>query len=250
LTGTKIVTNKQVSVFSGHELTRIPTGYCCENQLIEQVPPVTSWGRVFYTMPLATRRSYIIKMLSSINLTKIDLYCNNFHESFVINAGQYYAKTLSQQENCVIYSNNLVLIAQFSYGQDEDGFGDPMMMIVPDVLQFTDKFTTSTIRNVTRSGYKHFVNIIVLAEFYQPDMIHLISGGNKTSLKTQEWVPIKVEHFIKAYATQVTISEGLAEIIHENEYALMTVLNYGFASQGSYGHPSKLGFVAGLLYNV
>ena len=249
LSGTKIVTDKQVSVFSGHELAQIPQSTCCTNQLIEQVPPVTSWGRVFYTMPLATRKSYTIKILAAHNFTLVDLFCNNFKESHIINEGKYYTKVLSQQEYCVIHASKPVLVAQFSHGgyEERDYIGDPMMMIVPDTVQFTNRFTTTTIRNTTLSGYKHYVNIIILAKYYQPDFIRLISGGRNVLLSTQRWVPIRVEHFTKAYAAQMTISEGVAEIIHDNENALMTVVNYGFASQGSYGHPSRLGFATGLL---
>ena len=245
LSGTKIVADKQVSVFSGHEFAEIPQGPCCGDQLIEQVPPVTSWGRVFYTMPLATRTSYTIKILASLNMTNVVTYCDNFKESSFINEGHYYTKTLSRQESCVIQSNNPVLVAQFSHGHSEDSIGDPMMMIVPDTLQFTNRFTTTTIRNTTLSNYKHYINIIVLAQYYQPDMIHLISGGRNISLDTQEWIPIKVKHTIEAYATQVNISEGISHIVHANEAALMKVSTYGFTSYESYGHSSRVGYFAG-----
>ena len=247
LTGTKIVTDKQVSVFSGHERAKVPWSTCCDDQLIEQVPPVTSWGRIFYTMPLATRRYYTIKILASQASTGIDVYCNNLKEFYAINEGQYYSRTLSQGEYCVIQSNKPVLVAQFSHGRDQDSFGDPMMVIIPDVLQFSNRFPVTTICNPSRSGYRHYLNIIVLAQYYQPDMIYLISGGRNTSLNTQEWVSIKVGHTIEAYATQVTISEGVAEIIHANMDGLMTVTTYGFTSYESYGHPGRLGHVTGLL---
>jgi len=238
LTGTKIVTDRQVSVFSGHELAQIPQDLCCGDQLIEQVPPVTSWGRVFYTMPLASRTSYILKILASYNLTRIDLYCNNLQESHTINEGQHYTKILSQQEYCVVHSNKPVLVAQFSRGYNEDSVGDPMMVIVPDVLQFSNSFPITTIRN---TSYRHYVNLIVLAQYYQPDMIYLISGGRNVSLSTQEWVPIRVKHTTVGYATQLNISEGVAEIIHTNETALMATIIYGFTELGSYGNPGRPG---------
>ena len=245
LTGTKIVTDKQVSVFSGHELAQIPEDVCCGDQLIEQVPPVTSWGRVFYTMPLATRRSYTIKILASENLTAIDLYCHNLVQphiineiSHIINEGEYYATTLSHY--CVVHSNKPVLVAQLSHGGYEEGdyIGDPMMMIVPNTFEFSNRIAVTSTGS---SGYKNYINIIVLAQYYQPDMIHLISGGRNISLDAQRWVPIKVEHTIEAYAAQVTLSEGVAEIFHANDDALMSISTYGFANQGSYGHPGGHG---------
>jgi len=248
LTGTKIITNKQVSVISGNELAQVPSNLCCGNPLIEQVPPLTSWGRVFYTMPLATRKSYTIKILASQDLTEIELHCNNFKESHTINETRYYTKILSKQESCVINSNKQVLVAQFSHGRNDDGIGDPMMMIVPDVLQFTNRFTIATLRDPT--SYRHYVNIIVLAQYYQPEMIYLMSGGKNISLNTQKWIPIRVEHSIKAYSAQVTISEGVAHIIHADKAALMKVSSYGFASYESYGNPGQVGYLTGLLYII
>jgi len=242
LTGTKIVTDKQVSVFSGHELAQVPENICCDSTLVEQIPPVTSWGRVFYTTPLSTRTSYTIKILGSNNLTQIDLFCNNVRESRFINEGEYYTKILSQQESCAIQSTKPVLVAQFSHGYKDqsDNIGDPMMMIIPDTLQFSSKFTISTIQNATQPNYKHYLNIIVLAQYYQPDMILLKSGGSNMSLDTQQWVPINVRRNTEAYATQVTLSEGLTEIEHDDSKALMIVSIYGFASGESYGHPGRL----------
>jgi len=236
LTGTKIVADKQVSVFSGHESTQIPVSICCQGTPIEQVPPVTSWGRVFYTMPLATRRFYEIRILASHDLTKIDLYCNNVNESHTINEGQFYSTTRSSNDYCVIHSNKPVLVTQYSRsGYDErDYVGDPMMMIIPDTLQFYNKFSITTIRNPSKSGYRHYVSIIVLAKYYQPDNIYLISGGRNMSLNTQKWVQMKVKHSIEAYATQVTISEGGAEIIHSNIEALMTANIFGITGYESY----------------
>ena len=38
----------------------------------------------------------------------------------------------------------------------------------------------------------------------------------------------------------MNVSEGVAEIIHSNKAALMTVNSYGFANIDSYGHPGRL----------
>jgi len=253
LTGTKIVTDKQVSVFSGHELAQIPQDICCGDLLIEQVPPVTSWGRVFYTMSLATRKSYTIKILASHNATEIGLYCNNLEKSHIINEefhtmneGQHYTKTLSQQEYCAIHSSKPVLVAQFSHGHDEDGVGGPMMMIVPDVLQFSNRFPVTTIRNATRTGYNNYINIIVLSQYYKPDMIELISEQRNMYLNNQQWVPIKVKHTTEAYATQLTISEGVAELFHADTNVLMLASMYGFIKYGSYGHPGRPSYLKGM----
>ena len=243
LTGTKIVTDKQVSVFSGHEGARMPhNDFCCWDVLVEQIPPATSWGRIFYITPLVSRLSYTIKILASLNFTRVDIFCKDSVESVNLIESQHYNKTLSQQESCAIHSNQPILVVQFSHSANEDGgnHGDPMMMIIPATSHFSRTFRVSSIRNPTTPDYQHHINIIVLAQYYQPDMIQLISGGRNISPDTQRWIPIKVDGISEAYATQVNVSEGIAEIIHPNESALMTVNSYGFAQIDSYGHPGRL----------
>ena len=251
LTGTKIVTNKPVSVFSGHECARVPYGISACDHLIEQVPPTTLWGRVYYTAPLATRRSYTIKVLAAHNSTNVDIYCNGTRRSYTINGREYINITLVFQEYCVIKSDKEMLVVQFSHGgRDDSSGGDPMMTLVPATIHYSNDNIFSTVHNPINSGYTHFVNIIVLAQYYQPDMIYLIAGGVNKSLDTQEWVPVNVNNVIEAYATKVTISDGVVEIIHTITSALIATIVYGFADDEGYGHPGGLSYSTGMLYKL
>jgi len=45
-------------------------------------------------------------------------------------------------------------------------------------------------------------------------MIYMMLGGRNASLNTQEWVPIRVVGTTEAYSTQVTIRDGVTEIIY------------------------------------
>ncbi|XP_065902474.1 IgGFc-binding protein-like [Dysidea avara] len=236
LTGTKIVTNKLVSVLSGHQCGYVPVMSNSCDHLVEQVPPTTLWDRVYYTAPLATRRSYTIKVLAAYNSTVVDIYCNNTRESYNISEGESVNKTLSLQEYCAINSSKEVLVVQFSHGYAHQDIGDPMMTLVPATNQYSNKFQFSTLQG--QSGYTHYINIIVLAQYYQPDMIYLISGGVNRSLDTQQWVPIMVNGVTEAYSVQVNVSEGVAEIAHVNACAtVMSAIAYGFAFPVGYGHP-------------
>jgi len=237
LTGTKIVTDKPVSVLSGHECGNVPWNIAACNHLIEQIPPTALWGKLHYTAPLASRTSYIIKIVAAYNSTTFTINCNNIMELHTINEGESRNKTLLMQEYCAIYSNKEVLVVQFSIGGDrENGHGDPMMTLVPATNQYLDKFDLSTIRNPLQSDYSHYVNIIVIRQYYQPNMIYLIAGRVNRPLDTQQWVSIQVNHTIEAYATQVNISEGRTEIFHSDTAAQMMVIVYGFVLYDGYGH--------------
>ena len=237
LSGTKIVTNKPVSVFSGHQCANVPWNIAYCNHLIEQIPPTALWGNVYYTAPLTDKRSFTVKILAANNNTIVNIYCNNTMESHAINEGEFINRTSELQEYCAIYSNKKVLVVQFSHGGNEDNtYGDPMMTLVPATTQYLNKFDFSTIRNPLESGYNHYVNIIVMEQYYQPNMIYLISGGVNRSLVTQQWVPIRVNSSTKAYATQVTITEGIAQVFHTEASAQLMTIAYGFTTRNAYGH--------------
>ena len=218
LTGTKIVTDKPVSVFSGHECANIPWRVGACSYVIEQIPPVMLWGKVYYTAPLVGKSSYTIKVLAAYDSTSINIHCTNIRNSTAsifgtINERDFKELTLSQQAHCAIHSNKKILVVQFSHGGREDNaYGDPMMTLVPAADRHLSKFDFSTFHS---SKFSHHVNIIVKAQYYQPDMIHLITGGVNRSLVTQQWVPVQVNNITETYATQVNISEGKTKMIKQ-----------------------------------
>ena len=240
LSGTKIVTDRPVSVFSGHECGNVPfdVRYC--NHLIEQIPPTALWGKVYYTVPLANKTSYTIKILAAYASTVVNIYCNNKMDLHRMDEGEFFNVTLSMHEYCAIHSSKEVLVVQFSHGGDEDNqFGNPMMTLVPSTNQYLNIFDFSTIRNPlhTSYNYSHYVNIVVMKQYYQPSMIYLTAGALNRSLVAEQWVPIQVNGVSEAYATQVIIPEGLAKVIHTNPAAQMMTIVYGFTTYyGSYGY--------------
>ena len=235
----KVVTNKPMSVFSGHQCAAINhTGGC--DYLIEQIPPTHSWGTVHHVAPFVTKKFYTIKILAAQNYTNLTLYCNNTMESHIINESIYFEKVLDSQQYCSIHSDKRVLVAQLGHGQiAENSIGDPLMIVLPAVRHYTNEFLFSTFR---QPNYIHYINVVVMAPFYQPDMIYLVSGGVNRSLDTQEWVPVYVNNVIEAYVTRVNISEGVAQVIHINATALLTVTVYGFSYFKGYGHSAGFKF--------
>ena len=242
LSGTKIVTNKPVSVLSGHQCANVPNNVGDCGYIIEQVPPTTSWGREFYITPLATRRAYTVKIVAARDSTNVDIYCNNAKLSYSLNDGGFINRYLSNDQYCVIYSTKQVLVAQFGHGRQSDS-GDPMMMLIPSAICCLHTLTFSTIRNPITSGYRgyyHYVNIIVAAQHHQPNMIYLKSGGVNRLLTSQNWIPLQAENAIEAYAAIVGVSEGAVQVMHSNTSALLTVVVYGFSAYNGYGHPGGL----------
>ena len=238
LSGTKIITDKPVSVFSGHQCGNVPLNITACSHLTEQIPPTALWGKVYYVAPLVNRTAYTLKVLAAYDSTIVNLYCNNTRQSYTINEGVFFNKTSKVNEYCAVYSNKEVLVVQFSHGGSENDyvFGDPMMTLVPATNQYLNKFEFSTIRYPVTPNFNHYLNIIVKARYYQPNKIHIVAGGANRSLITQQWVQVQVNNVVEAYIAQVAIPEGTVQIVHTNPAAQMTAIAYGFASHDGYGH--------------
>jgi len=242
LSGTKIVASKPVSVFGGHRCAYVPYSYGNCGYLIEQIPPISFWGTIYYAAPLATKNFYTLKVLAAYDSTNVMIYCNGTAQSYNLNEQGHVTKTLDNQEYCAIHSNKKVLVAQFSGKNGED----PSMTLLSHSNNFASKFQFPTFLHATNSYYSpNYVNIIVMAQYFQPDMIYLITGGLKSSLNTQEWTPFIVNNITEAYATKVTVLRGIVEIIHTNPAALMATVVYGVAARNGYIHPGGLSSTVG-----
>ena len=245
LTGTKVTTNKPISLFSGVECSVIPSLIeNCDN-LMEQIPPTELWGTVYYFAPLASRTSYTIKIIAAYNSTTVDIYCNyTVNSYYIVNAGEFINVTYDNQEFCGVNANQVVLVTQFSHGYDSDSQGDPMMTLIPATSHYVNSITSSTFE--ISACTNHYINIIVLASYYQPEMISITTPeGIRQSLDSLNWVPIIRNNVTEAYAAQVKIPHGVFEVSYANKSALMTVVIYGFTNCvpndiGGYGHPGWL----------
>ena len=176
----------------------------------------------------------------------VNFYCNNsINSNTALKVGESILKLFLNNEICTIQSFSKILVVQFSLSSDRVS---PVMTLVPSTVHYFNKISFSTIfYNISNYDYHHidshgkwahFVNVIVLAQYYQPHMIYLVTRGMNKSLDTQEWMPVKVNNVIKAYATTVNISNGMAQVIHTNQAALMSVTVYGFTGNGGYGTPA------------
>ena len=252
LTGTKIVADKPLSVISGHECAFVPYLKLACDHLVEQVLPTALWDTKYYVAPLASRKSYTLKIIAAQNDTKLKLVCNGTQRNFKIDEGKILQQVYSNQEYCAVHSNKKISVVQLSHGTAEDKAGDPMMTLIPAVNDFSSKIVSSTNHRITFSKYAQFINVIVLAEYFQPSQIYLKTSSINKTLESYNWVPITVDNTTEAYAAQVYLeaTDEVFQITHFNTSALMSAIIYGFLidpyykySRGGYGHPAGLNII-------
>ncbi|MBN2413751.1 PKD domain-containing protein [candidate division KSB1 bacterium] len=144
LTGSIIQSSLPVAVFSGHSCANIPIGYGYCDHLVEQIPPVNTWGSSFLTVPLSGRENGdTFRFLSSQDGTNLKI---NGQTVATLNFGDYYETILTKSAQ--ITASNPILVMQYSNGDSYDPYvdnnGDPFMMLIPPTEQFLNLYSFST----------------------------------------------------------------------------------------------------------
>jgi len=136
LSGTEIHSNKPISVFGGHQCANIdsPSKMFCDH-LVEQLLPVSAWGKIFYAVPFATRSGGdTLRILGSKDNTQIFI---NGSASGTIRRGQ--VRTFDLAGVTRIDASRPVFVSQLARSSDHDDVenADPFMVTVPPLRFYT-----------------------------------------------------------------------------------------------------------------
>lgn len=228
VSGTHILANVPIAVLAGGQCVNIPSGvgYC--DHIVEMMTPISTWGKSFLTVPLATRtRGEVFRILAAENNTKINI---NGVLKATLQRGKFYETVLTVRSQ--IESSESVLVAQYSPGSGFDGVtSDPFMMLIPPTEQFLNRYTFST----PATGFSaNFVNVVIPSGAV--DTLRL----DGASLNTALFSPIGTSGFSGA---QLPIALGSHNLTSTNDVPF-GIYVYGFASYDSYGYPGGMSFAA------
>lgn len=153
LTGTHITSTKPVGVISGHMRSAVLQNnimYDSKDHLAEMLPPVQSWGTLFYSTQFSDTVSSMYKIVASQPNTVVDLTYNMTTTSLTFStAGEY--KTLTNVQGPAIWeSNKPILISQFMARiglPTETTNSDPSFVILPPADQYIQNVNFVTPRN-------------------------------------------------------------------------------------------------------
>ena len=245
LTGLTMVSNKPLAVISGHECTDVPWNVRACDPLVEQIPPVSSWGRQFATAPLKGRQSFdVFRVLASEDSTSVVANCTSGDpetestNTCQLGEGSFAEFNVPSDQYCFIQGSANILVLQYSAGFHADSVtGDPSMIIVPAITQYSNQYSLPIILSIRESPL-HYMNIFIPAPFYQLDQIILdnqpLNGYSLT------FTAIEQDGDPLVYAAQVDLTEGVHTLNHTNPAATLGVVMYGFGRHESYGHPGGL----------
>ncbi|HEY6171559.1 MAG TPA: T9SS type A sorting domain-containing protein [Candidatus Kapabacteria bacterium] len=168
MTGTIVTSTKPVGVIGAAQCANIPVDYAYCDFICEMIPPVTSWGKQYHSLPFANRKggdSFLI--LSSkegqgiyrnnaLTMTSSKKY-EKFFRSDITDASTWTSDApfmLAQYINSTTFTDD--------QGNDNAGIGDPAMMMHLPTTKYSDSvlFQTPSIPS-GMGGFSNYANVIV-----------------------------------------------------------------------------------------
>jgi gliding motility-associated-like protein len=142
MTGSYITGDKKFSVLAGASWTQVPSGCDFRDNLLEQMLPVSTWGRQFISAPFAHMAYDLFRIIASENNTVVSVKSPTGTQQYTLNAGQF--AEYKQSDPTFISATRPVMVAQFLVGSNCSGYapnGDPSILVLNSIEQIRDTVT-------------------------------------------------------------------------------------------------------------
>ena len=243
LTGTKIVSNKPLTVISGHECANIPSSESGCEPLAFHVPPLATWGTKFLLAPFAGRTGVQNFKAVSAEAASIIYTCGT------TSRGAQGVTTLEINVNatkyCFFNSSKPLLLVQLATGGSIDRKGDPAVAMISPIDQYIRGIAFFSLP--TKDFPSNYISVTVSAEHYNAENIML--DGAAIDCEWQEIRNIREE--IVGYGCSKAVTSGANaptqhNVTHTGANGLLSVLVYGFSAFPARGYA----YLAGQMIDV
>ena len=243
LTGSRVMSNRPISFTSGHECGTLPNTLLYCDQMVDQIPPTSTWGKTFIVASLDSRSSNdSVKIVASRNDTTIRVHCSLSSSPYELNISEAGGSTdtmLISDDSCYFESNNPVLLVQFSRSSllDSNLNSDPFMVVIPPVEQYRSNYIIRTFATSDQNSPagEHYLNILLPGD-YNPALVYL-NGQPIIEGATIQSIVCDVElETICAYTLQLQITEATHTLSHADPSARLSAVVYWYSFRVGQGY--------------
>ena len=251
ITGTEIVSNKPLTVLSGHSCAQFPSDENFCEPLFVHVPPTFTWGRNFLFAAFAGRTStQFYRLVTAEESTNIAYRCGTSEPSeFVLSlAGSNTTISLPADSYCSLKSSKPIFVVQLGAGHGTDGVGDPVMAIVSPISGHVDRTRFITLSSSDFSI--SFISVTVQAEHFDEAQI-LLDGGQLSC--TWQQIYNTTSDDVIGYGCNTSVTEGVHNVVHSGDNGVLSVVAYGWNNSPRWGYAYLTGIhlaVAGLTTGI
>lgn len=142
MTGSTVVADKPIAVFSGNGCTNVPAGSSACDHLMEQMPSVDQLSKTYYVAPTPRTgpNGDVVRIVASADGTEVKI---DGVTLAMLDAGQF--SEIRIPSGKTITANKPILVAQYLVGESEGGGNtDPAMTIVPGADQWLKSYVFAT----------------------------------------------------------------------------------------------------------
>jgi len=225
LTGSHIIGDKKIAVFGGNSWTQVPTSCGARDNLLEQMYPVSTWGKQFLTVPSDQVTFDVFRILASEDNTIVEVQGNTNRE-FRLNRGEF----VEYQQSVATYirGSKPLLVAQYLIGQNCNGhiYGDPSMVLLNSIEQTRD--TVTLFNSQFQEIEENYINVITRTA----DTDVIIFDGQKLVDRGVTFAAVGTSRDF-SYA-RVNVSAGAHTISSTGCGVIATAYGYGFAESYAY----------------
>ncbi len=242
LTGSRVTSNKPISLIAGHQRTRLPINgnVTSRDCLLEQLPPLSAWGRNAIVIPFAQSKQIfssgndIFRILSGSDNNDITI---DGIPILTLSQGSIFEMELTEPH--YIEGTGPILVAQYKKSSQsgvsgQNGISDPLMMIMPPIEQYGNFYRIANIQSYEPGSNnkfdpvysEHYVGIII------PDSVTKLIKIDGNFIGANFFKKVPNSNFSYCF---LQVTQGTHELIAPTGFGL-TVYGYGYAnSYGYYG---------------
>ena len=224
ITGTSIISDKPLTVISGHECGNVPDNVAACEHITEQIPPTVTWGKQFLLTPYANRSRQYYRIIASESESTLTYRCSSDSPVtlYLSNPGDF-TTFFSNTSYCSLVSDKPVLVIQLGPGHVFGDIGDPVMSIVPSINQYSESVTFTSPTMST-----HVLNIASTSK----DTV--LMDGQPLSLT---WNNIyDSDNNIMGYGAQIQITKFTSHTITTKSNTKFSILVYSFDYATGYSY--------------
>ncbi len=252
LTGTKIVSNKPLSVIAGHECASIPSHLSGCEPLAVQLPPSLTWGNTFLLASFSGRDTDTVFKFVSTEPADVVIACERSLSLENITSFQF---SVSAGTYCFVRSTQPILFVQFATSGINDGRGDPAVALVSPVDQYVHNISFTVPPGNIFSGV--YISVTVSAQHFDNNSIFYDGETLVCS-----WIEIYDDNAtLSGYGCNYTITNLRNELASQHHVShlepdgLISVLVYAFSTSSigvAYlaGQRITVGYVGELYYAI
>ena len=225
LTGSHIIGDKKLAVFGGDTWTQVPTTCGTRDNLLEQMYPVSTWGKQILTVPSDQANFDVFRILASEDNTLVEVQ-GSTTRSFTLNRGDW-SEYQSSEANFIV-GDKPILVAQYLVGQNCNGhiYGDPSMVLLNSIEQTRD--TVTLFNSSFQDIEENYINVITRTE----DTDIIIFDGQPLIDQGITFSQVGAKGDFSF--ARVNVQAGAHTISSEGCGVIATAYGYGFAESYAY----------------